>query len=335
MKQCLIIINPVAGGGKPTRYAMGLQWQLSTMYDRLEVKFTRKAGDAIEFAQKATEAGFDAVFCLGGDGTVNETVNGIVRGGGGAAFGFVPVGTINDMARALGIPLQPQMAINMLANSEELAVDIGRCNDRYFCNNVAVGILPTAVEEVTPKEKAMLGPLAYFLRGGQAMLTMRNLDFVIDMPIKEQTMYTQSPLVMALMTNCVSSFEKFMPAAEVNDGYMRLIIFKEYAITDIIKMLPLVLAGKLSQSKQVTILKIKKANITVHNDEPLPTNMDGSRGPDLPVELEVLPQFLKVIVPKNRKTKTNPLAELTKMFEIKIPSINKDEIKGLLKKNKS
>lgn len=331
MKQCLVIINPVAGGGKPTSYAMGLQWQLSQMYDRLEVKFTRKEGDAIEFAKQATEAGFDAVFCLGGDGTVNETVNGIVQGGGGAAFGFVPVGTVNDMARALGIPLQPQNAINMLADSEELAVDIGRCNDKYFCNNIAVGVLPKVVEEVTPKEKALLGPLAYFLRGSQAILTTKNIDFVIDMPYRNETLYVKSPLVLALMTNCVSSFEKFMPAAEVNDGYMRLVVFKEYAVTDVIKIVPLLLSGKLSQSKQVKILKTKKVKIYANSDELLPTNMDGSRGPDVPVELEVLPQFLKVIVPRKRKKKQNPFLELGKMFKFEMPEFSKEELKKLLK----
>lgn len=331
MRQCLVIINPVAGGGKPTRYAMGLQWQLSQMYDRLEVKFTQKEGDAIEFAQEATEDGFDAVFCLGGDGTVNETVNGIVRGGGGAAFGFVPVGTVNDMARALGIPLQPQMAINMLSDSEEIAVDIGRCNDKYFCNNIAIGVLPKVVEEVTPKEKALLGPLAYFLRGSQALLTTKNIEFAIDMPYRSEKLYVKSPLVLALMTNCVSSFEKFMPAAEVNDGYMRLIVFKEYAVTDVIKIVPLLLSGKLSQSKQVKILKIKKAKITANSDKLLPTNMDGSKGPDVPIELEVLPQFLKVIVPRERKKKMNPFAELAKIVKFDLPEFNKEEIKKLLK----
>lgn len=331
MKQCLMIINPVAGGGKPTRYAMGLQWQLSQMYDRLEVKFTRKEGDAIKFAKNATEAGFDAVFCLGGDGTVNETVNGIVKGGGGAAFGFVPVGTVNDMARALGIPLQPQMAINMLSNSEEIAVDIGRCNDKYFCNNIAIGVLPTAVEEVTPKEKALLGPLAYFLRGGQAILTTKNIEFTIEMPYKSEIHYVKSPLVLALMTNCVSSFEKFMPAAEVNDGYMRLIVFKEYAVTDVIKIVPLLLSGRLSQSKQVKIIKTRKARITTKNNKLLPTNMDGSRGPELPIELEVLPQFLKVVVPKDRKKKTNPFVELANMFKFELPEFSKEEIKKLFK----
>ena len=84
MSRCLVIINPVSGGGRATQYAMELQWQLSTLFDHMEIKFTTKAGDATRFAKYATENGYDAVFCMGGDGTINETVNGIAQGGGKA-----------------------------------------------------------------------------------------------------------------------------------------------------------------------------------------------------------------------------------------------------------
>lgn len=302
MKRCLVIINPVAGGGKPKRYAMALQWQLSTMFDRLEIKFTRGAGDASRFAQEATEEGFDAVFCMGGDGTVNETVDGILRGGGTATFGFVPVGTVNDLARALGIPLQPKVAISMLESSKEITVDVGRCNDRYFCNNIAAGILPTAVEEVTPKEKALLGPLAYFMRGSQVLLKMQDYSFKIEMPNEGRILHTKSPLVLALLTSCVSSFEKFMPMAEVNDGYMRIVVFREYFFMDILAIVPLILNGNIYNSKYVTILKTKKATISIEEgEENITTNMDGSKGPALPAEIEVLPSSLKVFVPSHER----------------------------------
>ena len=81
MSRCLVIINPVSGGGAARRYALDLQWKLSTLFETIEVKFTTGEGDATRFAKDACERGFDAVFCMGGDGTVNETVNGIAQGG--------------------------------------------------------------------------------------------------------------------------------------------------------------------------------------------------------------------------------------------------------------
>lgn len=312
--RCLLIINPVAGGGKPTKYAMDLEYQLDKMFDHVEVKFTHGVGDATKFAQEATEKQYEAVFCMGGDGTVNETVNGIVKGGGTTTFGFVPVGTVNDLARALNIPLQPYMAIHMLSNVDIIGVDVGRCNDQYFCNNIAAGILPTAVEEVTPKQKALLGPAAYFVRGGQALLATKDYTFEVTIEDPEEniekTIRTKSPLFLALMTNCVSSFEKFMPIADVDDGFMRLVIFKEYFFTDILRILPLILSGKIYTSKYVTILKTRNAKVRLLDDVKVTTNMDGSKGPALPIELEVLPQFLKVYVPKGRIKSSEPLVEV-------------------------
>ena len=127
MSRCLIIINPVSGGGAARRYALDLQWKLSTLFETIEVKFTRGEGDATRFAKNACERGFDAVFCMGGDGTVNETVNGIAQGGFSCTFGFIPVGTVNDMSRALGIHQNPTQAIRRIDINETRTIDIGRC----------------------------------------------------------------------------------------------------------------------------------------------------------------------------------------------------------------
>ena len=148
MSRCLVIINPVSGGGAARRYALDLQWKLSTLFDTIEVKFTTGADDATRFAKAACEDGFDAVFCMGGDGTVNETVNGIAQGGFKATFGFIPVGTVNDMSRALGIPQRPLEAIRRLDINQVRSIDIGRCNDKYFCNNIAAGVIPKVIEQV-------------------------------------------------------------------------------------------------------------------------------------------------------------------------------------------
>lgn len=297
MTRCLVIINPVSGGGRARRYVMELQWQLSNLFDTIEVKFTRGAGDATQFALDASNAGFDAVFCMGGDGTINETVNGIAQGGGKVKFGFVPVGTVNDMSRALGIPLKPLEAIHAIKNSTIRRVDIGRCNDKYFCNNIAAGVIPKVVEGVTPKEKQLLGPLAYFVKGGQALFTTKDFTFRIDTE-EHGSLQFRSPLVMALLTNVVSSFEKFMPTASVDDGYMRIIVFKEYFIMDILRILPLILNGSIYNSKYVSIFTVKQAHIYLEDKvDDLYTNMDGSKGPSMPVHLEVLPGFLQVYVP--------------------------------------
>ena len=306
MNRCLVIINPVSGGGAARRYALDLQWKLSTFFDTIEVKFTTGPNDATRFAKAACDEGFDAVFCMGGDGTVNETVNGIAQGDFKCTFGFIPVGTVNDMSRALGIPQKPLEAIKRLDINQVRSIDIGRCNDKYFCNNIAAGVIPKVIEEVTPKEKQILGPLAYFLRAGQALFTTK--DYTFRIKTADDDFICKSPLVLALLTNVVSSFERFMPEASVDDGYMRLIIFKEYFILDILSVLPLILSGAIYNSRYTTTLTVKQAHIELLTDvNDLPTNMDGDQGPYMPVDIEVLPQVLKVFAPVKHKKKKSLL----------------------------
>lgn len=306
MNRCLVIINPVSGGGAARRYALDLQWKLSTFFDTIEVKFTTGPNDATRFAKAACDEGFDAVFCMGGDGTVNETVNGIAQGDFKCTFGFIPVGTVNDMSRALGIPQKPLEAIKRLDINQVRSIDIGRCNDKYFCNNIAAGVIPKVIEEVTPKEKQILGPLAYFLRAGQALFTTK--DYTFRIKTADDDFICKSPLVLALLTNVVSSFERFMPEASVDDGYMRLIIFKEYFILDILSVLPLILSGAIYNSRYTTTLTVKKAHIELLTDvNDFPTNMDGDQGPYMPVDIEVLPQVLKVFAPVKHKKKKSLL----------------------------
>ena len=303
MSRCLVIVNPVSGGGAARKYVMDLQMKLGTLFDIVEVKYTAGEGDATRFAKCASDNDYDAVFCMGGDGTVNETMNGVAQGGFKLNFGFIPVGTVNDMARALGIPRHPGAAIRRISHDNIRKIDVGRCNDKYFCNNIAAGVIPKVIEEVTPKEKRALGPLAYFLRAGQALFTTKDYTYRLQTD-EGPDFIAKSPLVLALLTNVVSSFEKFMPPAAVDDGFMRIIIFKEYFILDILSVLPLIMSGSIYKSKYAKILTVKKARIELLTQvDDLPTNMDGDKGPYLPVDLEVLPQALKVYAPIGHRRK--------------------------------
>nr|WP_252894285.1 diacylglycerol kinase family lipid kinase [Veillonella denticariosi] len=216
------------------------------------------------------------------------------------------------MSRALGMPQNPMLAIRRLDINQTRSIDIGRCNDKYFCNNIAAGVIPKVIEEVTPKEKRILGPLAYFLRAGQALFTTK--DYTYRIQTEDDDFICKSPLVLALLTNVVSSFERFMPEASVDDGYMRIIIFKEYFILDILSVLPLILSGAIYNSRYTTTLTVKKAHIELLSQvDNLPTNMDGDQGPYMPVDIEVLPQVLKVFAPIKHKKKKPLLANIPRI----------------------
>ena len=296
MSRCILIVNPTAGKEKAKYYKTDLVLQLRTMFEVVELRETTKAGDATAWAKEASEKGYDAVFSVGGDGTLNETVNGLARSGQAVNFGFIPLGTVNDLARALHIPLQPEEAIAALKDSKLVKVDIAKVNDRYFVNTIAAGAMPEAVGNVSIEQKTRLGPMAYFLTGIKALQSRETSLFKIESELGVEV--RRSPLIVAMLTNSVGSFNNIAPLAKVDDGTIWLAVFKEFNYLDILKIIPEILAGLPINSEYMTLQQVKKVRISVVDDEKLTTNMDGDKGPDFPLELTVLPSFLTVYVPR-------------------------------------
>jgi lipid kinase YegS len=132
----------------------------------LDVRVTWEAGDSGLFAAQAVAEGIDTVIAGGGDGTVNEVLNGLASvEGETSALGVIPLGTANDFARSAGIPLQLEAALRVAVETDPVTVDVGRAGDRAFMN-VATGGFGTEVTVNTdPKLKRMLGGAAYFITG--------------------------------------------------------------------------------------------------------------------------------------------------------------------------
>jgi YegS/Rv2252/BmrU family lipid kinase len=291
----MLIINPTAGRERAKYHKDNLRIQLETMFDTVETRLTRKAGDATEWAKEAASAGFNSVFCMGGDGTLNETINGLAQANTPINFGFVPLGTVNDLARALSVPLHPEVAIDKLKHTRLVPVDIAKANDRYFVNTIAAGIMPEAVGHVSIEQKTLLGPLAYFLTGIKAMQNHESSLFKIETEAGENIY--RSPLLIAMLTSSVGSFRNIAPKAKVNDGKIWLAIFKQFNYLDILKIIPEFLAGTPVSAEYMTLTTLTHAKITLLDDNPLSTNIDGDEGPGFPLELTVLPSFLNVYVP--------------------------------------
>lgn len=296
MKRCMLIINPTAGRERAKYHKENLRRQLESMFDDVELRETEKAGDAPLWAKEAALIGFDAVFSMGGDGTLNETINGLAQANKPIDFGFIPLGTINDLARALNIPLHPEVAIDILPRCKTVKVDIAKANDRYFINTIATGIMPEAVGHVSIEQKTRLGPLAYFLTGIKAMQAHETSLFKITTP--EGSSVYRSPLIVAMLTNSVGSFRNLAPQARVDDGKIWLGIFKDFNYLDLIKVIPEFLSGQPLTSELMTLKALEEVRIELLSDHPLSTNMDGDSGPSFPLDIKVLPSFLSVYVPE-------------------------------------
>lgn len=295
MSTAMLIVNPSSGNEAAMTYQSRVEEKLKNLYDSVIVKFTEKAGDATRFAREAAENKLDLVMVMGGDGTVNEGVTGLAQQPHRPAFSFIPFGTVNDLARALGISLDPEEAVESLDRLKEKQLDIGKVNDGYFIDVVAIGTIPKAVHQVTPEQKTKFGSAAYFIEGLKALGENENYSF--QMTIDEEEFTVESMMVLVAMTNSVGGFETLIPDAHVDDGKFHLIVVKSGKIVENLKVIPKIFTGEAIHNDRIIYRKFEKGKIELLEGS-LVANVDGDEGDALPLTLQVLPKHLTVLVPK-------------------------------------
>lgn len=300
MGKALLIVNPSSGKEKGKTYQGKTEEVLKKRYDEVEVRLTEKAGDATEFASWAAEQGFEAVIAMGGDGTLNETINGLAIHEKRPDFGFIPLGTVNDLARSVGIPLKPEKAIQALEKAIAVPMDVGRIGDQYFMNVLAVGMIAQAVDQVSVEQKTKFGSVAYFLEGLKAFNRNELLHFKIE--YDEEVWEGEAALVVAGLTKSVGGMESWAPDAKIDDGYLHIIILTKLGLLDAANMIPQLIRGNLKNSDGVVYIKTKKLTIDASGDD-LSINVDGDPGPGVPAEIEVLGSHLNILAPKKSSKK--------------------------------
>ncbi|MER1952838.1 MAG: diacylglycerol kinase family protein [Aerococcus urinaeequi] len=299
MSKVMLIINPSSGKGAGKEIQSDLEKALSASFDDVETRFTEGEGDAKDWAQEASEEGCEAVVVVGGDGTVNEGISGIAESDSTIKFGFIPLGTANDLARALGISLEPQKAAEDLANFKTRKIDIAKINDLYFCNVAAIGAIPTAVMETSSEEKSKFGFFAYVRDSMRAVLNDDQYTYKLVLDDDEEIEISTKVLVIAL-TNSVGSFENMIAGATPDDGLLHIMTLKdENLLAELPGMLQELNGGYISEANNMITYNVKKVAISVVNEDAdeVKVNIDGEVGPALPIDIEVLPSHVEVMVP--------------------------------------
>ncbi|WP_175989202.1 diacylglycerol kinase family protein [Bacillus sp. Marseille-Q1617] len=293
MKNAMLIVNPSSGKEEALNYVEEIEGILNKQGYEVNVSQTEKELDATRFCQSACKDEYDLVVSLGGDGTLHETINGLIDEHHRPKLGIIPMGTVNDFARALNIPLNPEKAIDVLRHHQTRMVDIGTFNDDYFVNIVAVGALAEATYDVTPEEKTKLGPLAYVVEGMKTLAS--NPSYPLTIEHDGEKWEGDSLLFLAALTNSIGGFENLAPDAEVDDGVLHCYIINDINVLKLPAILTSILAGKLKKNKDVTYFKARELRIS--SFEELNTNVDGEEGRKLPIELGIMPNHIDVMVP--------------------------------------
>ncbi|KKB36984.1 diacylglycerol kinase [Bacillus thermotolerans] len=296
MKRARIIYNPTAGRELFKKHLPEVLQKLERAGYETSAHATTGAGDATRAAKLAVERRFDIVIAAGGDGTLNEVVNGLAGQEHRPKFGIIPMGTTNDFARALHIPRDIHGAVDIITAGETIPVDIGRMNDKYFINIAGGGRLTELTYEVPSKLKTMIGQLAYYLKGIEMLPSIKASHVTIEYDGK--LFEGEVMLFLIGLTNSVGGFEKLAPDSSVNDGLFSLLILKKTNLAEFIRIATLALRGEHLQDPNV--IYTKASRVKVHAPEKVLLNLDGELGGTSPADFENLYRYLEVFVPVER-----------------------------------
>ncbi|MBD7938946.1 MULTISPECIES: diacylglycerol kinase [Cytobacillus] len=296
MKRARIIYNPTSGREIFKRHLAEVLEKFERAGYETSCHATTGEGDATKAARLAVERKYDLVVAAGGDGTINEVVNGLAEQEFRPQLGIIPTGTTNDFARALHIPRDVEAAADIIVKGEKIPVDIGRMNEKYFINIAGGGRITELTYEVPSKLKTMIGQLAYYLKGIEMLPSIKPADVTIEFDGK--VFEGEAMLFLVALTNSVGGFEKLAPDASINDGMFTLLILKKTNLAEFIRIATLALRGEHVNDPHVIYAKANR--IKVYSKDPVMLNLDGEYGGDTPAEFVNLYRHLDVFVPLNQ-----------------------------------
>jgi YegS/Rv2252/BmrU family lipid kinase len=287
-----LIVNPFSGGGRAARALEAVGAALEHRGLEHHVERTRSLEHARELALAAASAGEVAVG-FGGDGLVGA-VAGALAGPGGGLLGILPGGRGNDFARALGIPLEPVAACEVLASGTERALDLGEAGGRTFVGIASCGFDSDA-NRIANETKVVRGSLVYAYGALRALLGWHPATFTLAIdgaPPRTVTGYT----IAVANSKAYGGGMLMAPDASLSDGLLELVIVGEMTKSRFLRGLPKVFKGEHVNQPEVEIVRCREVAITA--ERPFTMYADGDPIAELPVTVRALRGAVRAIVPK-------------------------------------
>ena len=294
----LLIVNPAAGQGRPQEAVAAIQAGLGPLLGGVVV--TQSAGDAARAARSAAIYGCDGVLVAGGDGTINEAINGLLTAENRACplpLGVLPLGTQNILASELGLPVSdPAATLALLRAGRTRLLDVGRAGTRFFVLMAGFGFDAVVVRDVLGAVKGLIGPAAYALATVSALAKCRST--AITLTLDGEVIRSEAFLVVVAN---VSSYAvrrvKVAPFAAPDDGWLDVCVFERprRARVGFASQMMAVVARRHLRDPRVRLYRAR--TITLDSDPPVQGQLDGESIGGTPVEISVVPRILPVFVP--------------------------------------
>lgn len=311
-----VIVNPKSAGGATRDKWSATASDLRVHFGPFKVAFTRSAGDGIRLAEKAANAGHDFIIACGGDGTINEVANGILRSGRDAELGVLPSGTGGDLRRSINMPMSARESAMALRTGRTRRIDVGKITfttddaqraERYFLNVSSAGLAASIIDRV--KQKKALGWLPPSGVRGRAAFALSALqEFTALESFRLRVQFDdEEPTTLSTLNFCIANARffgggmKIAPEAKLADGLFDIVNIGDINTARVLLNAYTLYSGTHVSLKEVRTRHAKRVRIEPTDDTQIVRiEVDGELPGRLPAEYEIVPAALRIRVPDKR-----------------------------------
>ena len=289
MKKLALVYNPVSGKAV-------FKNKLDDIIQRFQarncclVPYRTEKGNA-RLADFLRMMDFAGVLVAGGDGTLHELINTVVHEHLSLPIAILPSGTSNDFAAYLGLDHDKDIYYDHIAAGRVRPVDLGIVGTEYFINVAGAGMLTSIAHEVDVRLKNALGKMAYYINGFASLPHFHALKLHIQ--ADDQVLAQEAFFFVIVNSGVVGSFKNAAVKAKIDDGLLDMIIVKKCNAAELMRLTFDLLSGHdVSQDKSV--IYIQAASFKITAEETLESDLDGEKGPALPLYIDTLPAAIEL-----------------------------------------
>jgi diacylglycerol kinase (ATP) len=303
----VFLVNPASANGSTGRRWPELREEARAAGLDGEARLSERPGHLAELAEEAAREGAGTLVVVGGDGTVHEAVNGLIRSGraAGVVLAVIPRGTGKDFARSVRIPSKTSAALAVARDGSVREVDVGRARfagpegsetEAFFANFAGAGISGAIARRANASSKAMGGRMSFLV----ATITVFARWRAVEMTAIVEDERRSGPMfeVLAMNGDYTAGGMWAAPEARPDDGLLDVVVIGDVTKTDFVRTFPRIYRGRHLSHPKIELLR--GATVRVESKHPLPVVLDGEQPGTTPAEFTVLPRALRVKVPGAR-----------------------------------
>lgn len=289
MRKVRLIYNPVSGD---TSFKQKLDYAVEVFQaNRLLLvphRYSDKE-DIREVVRRMNDENYYGLTVAGGDGTIHEVINAMLAEQVKVPLCVIPAGTANDFAAHFSMPREIEKISALLAKGYYRPIDLGKANERYFINVASAGLLTDVSHMIDTHFKNVLGKLAYYLKGFEQLPNFRPIPFQIE----SNELNTEEELFLFLVLNgsCAGGVSGVVPAY-IDDGLLDVIAIRKCSLPHLVTLMLKILRGEHLNDRRILYFQTKE--VLFKSLTPLSSDLDGEKGPDLPLHVRVCPGIINV-----------------------------------------